>query len=149
MTKAWKKFDATWTNQGSFHTKILGSLIRTQCIGAIKKLAQRKGLQFYQTQSHAIVLYNTQPVICIEKAVCMKTKEELYYKVCQPTRFPRSMLKPNSRSGRQDQPYQEASQTTKAHREVVVKPTAAATSTTEYPPYPILQPTDRTRIAET
>ena len=38
----------------------------------------------------------------------MKTNEELHYKVCQPTSFPRVMLKLNSQSGRQDQPDQEA-----------------------------------------
>ena len=37
-------------------------------------LAQKRGLQFYQTRSHAIVLYNTLPAICIEKAVCMKSE---------------------------------------------------------------------------
>ena len=72
------------------------------------KLAQRKGLHLYQTRSHAIVLCNTLPAICIEKAVCMKTDEELYHKVCQPPRFPRIMLKPNSQSGQQDQPDQKA-----------------------------------------
>ena len=41
------------------------------------KFAQEKGLQFHQTRSHAVVLCNTQPAACIEKAVCMKTKEEL------------------------------------------------------------------------
>ena len=41
------------------------------------KLAQERGLQFYQTRSHAIVLYNTLPAVHIEKAVCMKTKENL------------------------------------------------------------------------
>ena len=50
---------------------IPGCLIKTQCIG---------GLQIYQTRSHAIVLYNTVHAICIEKAVCMKTKEEVYQK---------------------------------------------------------------------
>ena len=72
------------------------------------KVAQKKGLQFYQTRSHAIVLYNILPAICIEKAVCMKTKEELYHKVYQSPRVPRILLKPNSQSGRQDQPDQEA-----------------------------------------
>ena len=72
------------------------------------KLAQKKGLQFYQTRSQAIVLYNTQPAICIEKAVCMKTQEELYNKVYQSPRLPRVKLKPNSQSGQQDQPHQEA-----------------------------------------
>ena len=45
------------------------------------KLAQKRGLHFYQTRSHAIVVYSTLPAICIEKAVSMKTKEELYNKV--------------------------------------------------------------------
>ena len=31
------------------------------------KLAQRKGLQFYQTRCNAIALFNTLPAICIEK----------------------------------------------------------------------------------
>ena len=53
------------------------------------KLAQKKGVQFYQTRSHAIVLYNTLHAICIEKAVCMKTKEELFHKVYQSPRLPR------------------------------------------------------------
>ena len=33
--------------------------------------------------SHATVLYDTLPAVCIEKAVCMKTKVELYHKVYQ------------------------------------------------------------------
>ena len=33
------------------------------------KLAQERGLQFNQTRSHAIVLYNTLPAVCIEKAL--------------------------------------------------------------------------------
>ena len=32
------------------------------------KLAQRKGLQFCQTRSHAIALFNTLPAICVEKS---------------------------------------------------------------------------------
>ena len=32
------------------------------------QLARKKGLQFYQTRSHAIVLYNTLHAICIEKS---------------------------------------------------------------------------------
>ena len=72
------------------------------------KLAQKNGLQFYQTRSHATVLYNTLPATCIEKAVCMKTKEELFHKVCQSPRLPRIVLKPNSQSGQQDQPDQDA-----------------------------------------
>ena len=65
-------------------------------------------MQFYQTRSHATVLYNTLPAICTEKAVCMKTSEELYHKVYQSPRLLRVTLKPNSQSGQRDQPDQEA-----------------------------------------
>ena len=112
------------------------------------KLAQKKGLQFYQTRSHAIVLYNTLPAICIEKAVCMKTKEELFHKVCQSPRLPRVILKPNSQSGQQDQLDQEGRKsTTRAHRELTGKP-AAVTSTVEYRAYFNLRSNNKTRIAE-
>ena len=72
------------------------------------KLAQERGLQFYQTRSHAIVLYNTLPAVCIEKAVCMKTQEELYQKVRLSPRVPRVVLKANSHSGQQHQRDQDA-----------------------------------------
>ena len=39
----------------------------------------------------------------------MKTKEVLYHRVYQSPRLPRVILKPNSKSGQQDQPDQEAS----------------------------------------
>ena len=98
------------------------------------KLAQKKGLQFFLARSHAIVLYNTLPAICIEKAVCMKTKEELYHKVFQSPRLPRVKLKPNSKSGHQ---------TTEAFRKL-----AETTSTFEFQAYLILQFNNWTRIAE-
>ena len=36
-------------------------------------LAQQRGLQFYQTRSHAVILYDTLPAEFIEKAMCMKS----------------------------------------------------------------------------
>ena len=42
------------------------------------KLAQRKGLRFYQTRSHAITLSDTLPATCFDKVVCIKTREKLY-----------------------------------------------------------------------
>ena len=65
------------------------------------KLAQRKGLQFYQTRSHAITLSSTLRAICIEKAVCIKNGEELYCKV-YPPRLPRVTLVPNSQHAKKD-----------------------------------------------
>ena len=63
------------------------------------KLAQSKGLQFYQTRSHAIALVNTLPATCIEKVVCMKVGEDLYCKVRQSPRLPRVALTPNPQNG--------------------------------------------------
>ena len=58
--------------------------------------AQRKGLQFYQTRSHAIALFNTPSALCIENVVFMKTGEDLCCKVHQSPRLPRIVLTPNS-----------------------------------------------------
>ena len=58
------------------------------------KLAQKRGLQFYQTR-------HTQS-FSTNHAVCMKIKEELYHKVCSTPRLPRVLLKADSHSGQQD-----------------------------------------------
>ena len=52
------------------------------------KVAQKKGLEFYQTRSNEIILYNTLLAICIEKVGYMKSGEELYNKVYQSPRLP-------------------------------------------------------------
>ena len=44
------------------------------------KLAQKKGLKFYQTRSNAIILYNTLPAYYIPKVVRMETAEIIYEK---------------------------------------------------------------------
>ena len=44
------------------------------------KLAQKKGLTFYQTRSNAIILYNTLPAYCIPKFIKMETGEIIYEK---------------------------------------------------------------------
>ena len=67
--------------------------------------AQEKGLRFYQTRSNAVVLNDTLPVEFIEKAVFMKTGEQLYQRErARPLVVPRA----NSRCGLQDLPSQEA-----------------------------------------
>ena len=65
--------------------------------------SRERGLQFYQTRSHAIVLYSTLPAVCIEKVVCIKAKNALYQKVRLLPRVPRVVLKPNSKIGLQDE----------------------------------------------
>ena len=52
------------------------------------KLAQKKGLKFYQTRSNAIILYNALPAYCIAKAVRMETEEIIYEKVFASPRPP-------------------------------------------------------------
>ena len=65
------------------------------------------GLQFYQTRSNAVLLYDTLPAEFIEKAICMKTKGQLYQGESVILR-PRVVLETNSQSGSQDLPVQEA-----------------------------------------
>ena len=51
-------------------------------------LAIKKGLQFFQTRSNAMILQETLPAYCIPKVVRMKTGEVLYEKVCMSPRLP-------------------------------------------------------------
>ena len=70
------------------------------------KLAQQRGLNFYQTRSNAVIHY-TLPAEFIEKAICMKTKDQLYVRKSVILRL-RFVLKINSQSGSQDLLVQEA-----------------------------------------
>ena len=67
------------------------------------RIAQSRGLQFYQTRTKAIILYNTLLEMCIEKVVIRKPAEELYNKSYQSSIAPQRMvLKPNLNYERQD-----------------------------------------------
>ena len=72
------------------------------------KLVQERGLLFYQTRSHAVVLYDTLSAACIEKAVCMKTTDELYQKVRWTPKVLRVVSKSNSQYDLQDPQIQDA-----------------------------------------
>ena len=52
------------------------------------RVAQSKGLQFYQTRSNAIILHNTSPAMCIEKVVIRKSGEEFCSKTHQSFAVP-------------------------------------------------------------
>ena len=52
------------------------------------RLAERKGLKFYQTRSNAIILYNTLPACCIPKTIKIETGEIIYEKVYASPRPP-------------------------------------------------------------
>ena len=67
------------------------------------RVAQSKGLQFYQTWSNAIILYNTLPAVCIGKVVIRKSGEELHKKCIQSPIAPQRIVpKPNLNYERQD-----------------------------------------------
>ena len=87
--------------------KILANTFRIQYVGTILKLAQQRGLQFYQTRSNADILYDTLPAEFIEKAICMKTKDQLYQRESVILR-PRVVLKADSKNGLQNLHVQEA-----------------------------------------
>ena len=44
------------------------------------KLLQQRGQQFYQTRSNAVILFDTLPAEFIEKAIWVKTKDQLFSK---------------------------------------------------------------------
>ena len=67
------------------------------------RVAQRKGLQFYQTRSNAIVFCNTLLAVCIEKVVIRKSGEEFYNKAYQSLVLPQRVVpEPKLHCGRQD-----------------------------------------------
>ena len=72
------------------------------------KLAQETSLQFYQTRSHAVVLCNTLPAACIEKAVCVKKSRWALPEVRFTPRVPQVVQKSNSQHGPQDPHCQDA-----------------------------------------
>ena len=69
----WKKFNTIWTHLELRCTKTLGEFTKNSVHWFNLKLVQAKGLQFYQTRSHTIAVFNTLPPILIEKVVDMKT----------------------------------------------------------------------------
>ena len=78
------------------------------------KLAQQRGLQFYQTKSNAVLLVDTLPAEFIVKAICMKTKDQIYQR---ESARPRVVLRRNSQSGSQDLPVQEARSSWESHQD--------------------------------
>ena len=93
---------------GRNSTRLDETKVRSTVFWCNLTLTQEKGLQFYQTLSHAVVLYDTPLAECVEKAVCMKTQEELHQKVRFTPRVQRVVLKSNSQYGQQDLRCQDA-----------------------------------------
>ena len=57
-----------------------------------KKKVQEKGLQLWQTRSHATILYDSVPADCIEKVVSTNLKR-LFQKTSTPRPPPKIILK--------------------------------------------------------
>ena len=70
------------------------------------KLAQQRGLQLYQTRSNAVILHDTLPAEYIERAICMKIKDQLYQRQSVFLK-PRVVLTAYSQCGSQDLPVPE------------------------------------------
>ena len=51
------------------------------------KLAQKKGLKFYQTRSNAFIIHETLPACCIPRVVPMETGEVIYEEVFESKDF--------------------------------------------------------------
>ena len=77
--------------------KNLENLIKNTVYWCNLKLAQERGLQFYHTRSHAIVLYSTRESGMHEGKECVIPKGTL------TPRVPRVVLQPNSQIGLQDE----------------------------------------------
>ena len=101
----WKPH-ATCHKQEYRHTEIHGNTFQNTLFWCNLKLAQQRGLQFYQTRSNAVILHHTVLAEFIEKAICMKTKDQLYRREIVNL-GPRVVLKAKSKSGSQDPPAQE------------------------------------------
>ena len=87
--------------------KLLGKAFRTQFFWCSLKLAQQRGLQICQTRLNAVILFDTLPAELLRKAICMKTKDQLYQRESVILR-PRVVLKSYSHSDSQDLLVQEA-----------------------------------------
>ena len=107
-----------------------GNAIRIQYFGAFLRLAQQRGLHFHQTRSNAVVLYDTLPAEFIEKAIYMKTKDQLCQRESVIPR-PRVVLKANSQSDSQDLLVQEARSSWESQQDVETWKPEATLLTTE------------------
>ena len=106
--------------------------LRSAVFWCILKFAQEKGLQFYQTRSHAVVLHNTLFAEFMEKAVCMKTQEELYKKIRLTPRVRQVALESNSQHGPQDPQNQDVRSSWETSSTEKSVPTQCTTQYLEY-----------------
>ena len=80
---------STWEHRVLHSTCIQhGRNIKTLCMWVDTNLAQKKGLEFYQTRSNGIIFQGTLPACCIPKVVRLKIGEVLFEKSYMSPRPP-------------------------------------------------------------
>ena len=62
-------------------TTVHGSLIRTPSTGSTWPGHKKRGLQFWQTRSHAIIVRDSVPADCIEKVVSVQGDKILFQRI--------------------------------------------------------------------
>ena len=87
--------------------KYLETLSGCSILVQFEARSTRRTAIFFQTGSNAVILYDTLPAEFIEKAICMKIKDQLYQRESVILR-PRVVLKAYSQSGSLELPVQEA-----------------------------------------
>ena len=98
---------ATCPKQESRHTKILENTFRIQYFGAIWSSLEKEDWKFIKQDQTLLFFYDTLPAEFIERAICMKTKDQLHQWEGVILRQ-RVVLKAYSQSGSQDLLVQEA-----------------------------------------
>ena len=72
--------------------------------------AQDKGLRFWQTRSHAVIVYNSVLADCIHKVICQKGEGTLFERFSTPRPAPKILLKSAWQSQQQQQQQQDTSE---------------------------------------
>ena len=87
--------------------KYLETLSKYSILMQFEVRSTKEDCNFHQTRSNAVILYDTLLAEFIEKAICMKTMNQLHQRESVILR-PRDVLEANSRCGSQDLLVQEA-----------------------------------------
>ena len=81
--------------------------------------AQDKGLRFWQTRSHAVIVYSSVPADCIYKVIPQKGERTLFERLSTPRPAPKIALKGVWQSQQQQQQQQDTSESASSRRKLV------------------------------
>ena len=80
--------------------------------------AQDKGLRFWQTRSHAVIVYSSVPADCIYKVISQKGERTLFERLSTPRPAPKIALK-GAWQSQQQQQQQDTSESASSRRKLV------------------------------